>query len=64
MSNYTYNVFRGVPPVTGNLILINLIIFVATQFNQEFMISNFALFYPASPFFHWWQILTHMFMHV
>lgn len=63
MSNYTYNVFRNVPPVTGNLILINLIIFVATQFNQEFMISNFALFYPASPFFHWWQILTHMFMH-
>ena len=27
------------------------------------MIENFALFYPKSPYFHWWQIVTHMFMH-
>ena len=27
------------------------------------MITNFALFYPSSPFFKPWQIVTHMFMH-
>jgi membrane associated rhomboid family serine protease len=27
------------------------------------MYEKFALFYPTSPFFHWWQPLTHMFMH-
>ena len=27
------------------------------------MTAEFALFYPTSRYFHWWQILTHMFMH-
>ena len=27
------------------------------------MVEKFALFYPTSPFFHWWQPVTHMFMH-
>ena len=27
------------------------------------MIRLFAMFYPASPFFRWWQPVTHMFMH-
>ncbi len=53
----------SLPPVTKNLIIINVIIFVATLINEEFMISTFALFYPTSPFFHWWQVVTHMFMH-
>lgn len=34
-----------------------------TKLNAEFMYEKFALFYPTSPFFHWWQPLTHMFMH-
>ena len=25
--------------------------------------STFALYYPTSHYFHWWQLLTHMFMH-
>ena len=53
----------SLPTVTKNLIIINVIIFVATLINQEFMIGTFALFYPTSPFFHWWQVITHMFMH-
>ena len=53
----------SIPTVTKNLILINVIIFVATLINQEFMVGTFALFYPTSPFFHWWQVVTHMFMH-
>ena len=53
----------SLPTVTKNLIIINVIIFVATLINQEFMIGTFALFYPTSPFFRWWQVVTHMFRH-
>ena len=34
-----------------------------TALNEELMVEKFALFYPTSPFFHWWQPVTHMFMH-
>ena len=53
----------GTPPVTRNLIILNIIVFIATLINQEFMTAEFALFYPTSRYFHWWQVLTHMFMH-
>ena len=53
----------SLPPVTRNLIIINVIVFVASLLNQNFMVGNFALFYPTSPFFRWWQVVTHMFMH-
>ncbi len=55
--------FSSIPPVTRNLILINLVIFIATLVNENFMIGTFGLFYPTSPYFRWWQIITHMFMH-
>lgn len=51
------------PPVTRNLIIINIIVFIATLINRDFMTAEFALFYPTSRYFHWWQVLTHMFMH-
>ena len=53
----------SLPPVTKNLIIINVIVFVASLLNQNFMIGTFALFYPTSQYFHWWQVVTHMFMH-
>jgi len=53
----------SLPPVTKNLIIINVIIFLASLLNENFMIGTFALFYPTSPYFHWWQVVTHMFMH-
>ncbi|MBQ7269232.1 MAG: rhomboid family intramembrane serine protease [Bacteroidales bacterium] len=49
--------------VTKNIIVINVIIFIATLLNENFMVGTFALFYPALPYFRWWQIVTHMFMH-
>lgn len=54
---------QSIPPVTRNLILINILIFIATLFNENFMIGTFGLFYPSSHFFRWWQVITHMFMH-
>ena len=53
----------SLPTVTTNLIIINVIVFLASLFNENFMIGTFALFYPTSQFFHWWQVVTHMFMH-
>ena len=53
----------SLPPVTKNLIIINVIVFLASLFNENFMIGTYALFYPTSQFFHWWQVVTHMFMH-
>lgn len=64
--DFSYN--RGgflsqIPPVTKNIILINILVWIMTALNENFMISNFALFYPSSPYFRPWQIVTHMFMH-
>ena len=53
----------SLPSVTKNLIIINVIVFLASLLNENFMIGTFALFYPTSPYFHWWQVVTHMFMH-
>jgi len=57
------NFFQNMPPVTRNLLLVNVIMFIASLINEEFMVGTFAMFYPASPFFRWWQPVTHMFMH-
>ncbi len=53
----------SLPTVTKNLIIINVLVFVMTILRKQFMYESFALFYPTSPFFHWWQYVTHMFMH-
>ena len=53
----------SVPTVTRNLIIINVIVFIATLINEDFMVATFAMFYPTSQYFHVWQIVTHMFMH-
>lgn len=68
MSYYSYDGGRrgfmsNVPAAVKNLIIINALIMVMTALNEQFMYANFALFYPTSPFFHWWQPVTHMFMH-
>lgn len=52
-----------IPPVVKNLVAINILMFIATLINEEFMVGNFAMFYPASPWFRIWQPITHMFMH-
>lgn len=67
MSYYTYNNRGGflsnIPPATRNIIIINVLIMIMTSLNRGFMYETFALFYPTSPLFHWWQPVTHMFMH-
>lgn len=53
----------NVPTAVKNIIIINVLIMIMTSLNETFMVEKFALFYPTSPFFHWWQPFTHMFMH-
>lgn len=55
--------FSRIPTVTRNLFFVNVIVFVAYLLNKDFMMTTFALFYPTSHYFHWWQLITHMFMH-
>ena len=68
MSYYSYNnggggFFSRIPVATRNIIVINVLVMIMTSLNGNFMYEKFALFYPTSPFFHWWQPVTHMFMH-
>lgn len=53
----------AIPPVTRNIIIINFLIWIISELSHDFMYEKFALFYPKSPYFHWWQFVTHMFMH-
>ena len=61
LSNST-SPFGNLPPVVKNLLIINIIGFIGSLI---FPLSPrlFGVFYPDSPFFHSWQIITYMFMH-
>ena len=66
--NYYYNNNRGgflsnMPTAIRHIIIINILVMIMTSLNGDFMYEHFALFYPTSPFFRWWQPVTHMFMH-
>lgn len=54
---------NNIPTAVKNIIIINVMVMLMTYLNETFMYEKFALFYPTSPFFHWWQPITHMFMH-
>lgn len=49
--------------MTVHLIIINVLIYIATKFNGQYMYENFSLFYPTTPWFKVWQPLSYMFMH-
>ncbi len=58
--------FAQMPPITKNLIIINVIMLLATYVMQKTGIdltNNLALYYPQSDNFKFYQIITHMFMH-
>lgn len=54
---------ENIPPVTRNLLYVNVIMFVATLINPVFMKGTFAMAFPLATDFRWWQPVTHMFMH-
>jgi len=57
---------QPVPAITKNLLIINGLFFLAKIVFESRGINldvYLAAFYPESVNFHWWQVITHMFMH-
>lgn len=58
--------FRNIPPVTKNLLIINLLIWLIMELMPEFGMTLdrvCGLFYFASPNFRPWQPISYMFLH-
>ena len=56
--------FQNITPITRNIIIINVVVFgIMLLLNNDAIFMKFAAFYPFSPYFKSWQIVTHMFMH-
>ncbi len=56
---------KNIPPVTRNLLIINLIVYLLSNFvlNEAWAFEYLAGYFPLSPLFKIWQPITHMFMH-
>lgn len=60
------NTYFRTPPVVKNLLIANIIIFLATWLLPEvkdFTDTYCLLFYFTNPLFHSWQFITYMFLH-
>lgn len=65
MSQYRQSPFANIPPVVKNLLIINIICYLAEWLlgSHLDMIKMFAAFYFDSPLFKPWQVVTYMFLH-
>jgi membrane associated rhomboid family serine protease len=66
MNNYGQSPFSNITPVVKNLIIINVIFYLATFVLSRVgldLVNLFSAHYIASPEFKPWQIITYMFMH-
>ncbi len=59
----TASPFSGLPPVVKNLLIINVICFIGGELIFPGANRLFGVYYPDSPGFRIWQIITYMFMH-
>lgn len=58
------NPFANIPPVVKNLLIINVIFYIAMMvFGAQGMTTLLGVHYFDSPDFRIWQIITYMFMH-
>ena len=60
--------WQSIPVVTRNILLINVVVFIATEIDlrllhDSFLLDAFALYYPTFEEFRFWQFLTCMFTH-
>ncbi|MBA4168189.1 MAG: rhomboid family intramembrane serine protease [Chitinophagaceae bacterium] len=55
--------FQSVPAVIKNLIIANVLVYIAELTFKEPFVNLFSLHYYASPDFRIWQVFTHMFLH-
>ena len=62
MTTYQNSMWRT--PATTNILIANIVAFLAMQLLDTLQIKGlFALFPIGSPFFEWWQPITYMFLH-
>ena len=54
--------FQNITPITKNIIILNVIVFILAMLIPQ-SYQYLAAFFPTSPYFKSWQIVTHMFMH-
>ncbi|WP_295767423.1 rhomboid family intramembrane serine protease [uncultured Mucilaginibacter sp.] len=59
---YRQSPFGDITPVVKNLLIINVIFFIASNVIPV-LNEILAAYYPASPLFKPWQIISYMFMH-
>ena len=68
MSRFGTGFLTNTPPVVKNLIIINVVLWVASLIFLQFLQVNLnfllGIFYVQSPLFKPWQIVTHMFMKI
>ncbi len=53
----------NITPVVKQLLIINILFFIGTEFVGDQAYRIFSLFFPENPNFQFWQPLSHMFMH-
>ncbi len=63
MTNFRQGGISNMPPVVKNLIIINVLMFLIQNVMGPGVDDYLALHYWQSPYFRWWQLFTHMFMH-
>lgn len=65
MSDFRYTRPSGFPPIVKNLLIINILVWVAQLiFHKDFNLTEFLALYPVdTPNFKPYQIATHMFAH-
>lgn len=54
--------FNNIPPITRNIIILNIVVFIAALMMPQ-LNDYLSAYFPLSPQFQSWQIITHMFMH-
>lgn len=57
------NLFRNITPITKNIIIINVIVFILANTLFPKMYDYLVVYFPLAPQFKSWQIITYMFMH-
>ena len=65
MSDFKYHRPSGFPPIVKNLVIINVLVFVAQLvFENQYHLTNILALHPIdTPEFKPYQVFTHMFTH-
>ena len=65
MSDFKYHRPSNFPPIVKNLVIINVLVFVAQLvFDKDYDLTNILALHPVdTPFFKPYQVFTHMFTH-